>query len=212
MSFISAGLNYNDQFTITAFLNGSPITVNATNFSNFNPSSGWNVNGNTVENPQAVGGTEIDANFFTTSLANVDSIVIVSTKSNTSNSTVTTAIRSFEMCYTILPIKLVSFDVERMGENSAMLEWKTSSELNNEYFQVEHSTDAQHFIPIADIPGARNSYNLLTYQFLHNNLKEGSQFYRLKQVDYDGTFEYSNIISIKRVIETLCWISIIYYE
>ena len=197
-SFVSAGLNYNDQFTISASLNGIPITINSDNFSDFNPSTGWTITENSVENPQAVGSTEINANLFTTTIPGpLDQITIVATKANTSNSTVTTAIHTMSYCNFLLPIELMHFDgicIDRDAE----IHWMTASESGNDYFMVEHATDGIEFSSIGEVRGAGYSSEVRSYQFIHSNMPLGDNFYRLKQFDFDGSYTSSAIIRITR--------------
>ncbi len=195
-TFISAGLNYSDEFTITAALDGTPISIDASNFSNFDPPSGWNVTGNTVSNPQNVGGTEIDANFFTTSIDGpLDEVTIVATKASNSNSTVTTAIYALRYCNFLLPIELAKFEA-RASKADAEINWVTASESNNDYFEVEHSTDGVSFTRLTFIQGAGFSDVPVSYQYRHKNIPDGDNFYRLKQIDFDGSHTYSEIAHV----------------
>jgi len=95
-----------------------------------------------------------------------------------------------------LPIKLLGFDVRKDGRN-AILEWTTENETNNDYFTIEHSKDGLRFIEIAEISGAGNSTMIQRYWYTHRNLSEGLNYYRLKQTDFDGRFEYFDIKSVK---------------
>jgi hypothetical protein len=95
---------------------------------------------------------------------------------------------------TILPIQLSSFTASQQYETVA-LNWTTESETNNEYFSLEHSTDAAHFAEIVRISGAGTSSNLISYKYIDNSPAEGLNYYRLIQHDFDGTDHYSNVIS-----------------
>ncbi len=75
------------------------------------------------------------------------------------------------------------------------LHWTTASETNNELFTVERSADGFEFLPIANIKGAINSTNFINYSIKDLNPLNGINYYRLKQTDSDGEFEYSEIIS-----------------
>ena len=101
-SFVSAGLNYNDFYEITAFYNNTPITVNSSNFSGFNPdlaSGSWTINGSRISNSSTAGGTDVTENVFTTSFSGpVDKVVIKSGKIDGLTNTITTAITSMEFC------------------------------------------------------------------------------------------------------------------
>ena len=95
----------------------------------------------------------------------------------------------------VLPVELIDFDGTSF-KNYNLLEWSTSSEINNDHFIIERSDDGQNFEVVATIPGGGNSNVLLKYSYQHNNPKE-LEYYRLKQVDFDGKFEYSKIIAVR---------------
>jgi hypothetical protein len=95
-----------------------------------------------------------------------------------------------------LPVELLSFDgfAEKQG---VRLVWETASETNNESFTVERSTDGLEFSPLAILPGAGNSYQLRSYVHLDANPLPGINYYRLRQADFDGKTEWSNVISVQ---------------
>ena len=90
--------------------------------------------------------------------------------------------------YSPLPVKMLSFSVERM-EQEIKINWKTASEVNNSFFTVERSNDAITFSEIATINGAGNSTQVNAYEYIDKSPEEGNNFYRLKQTDYDGKTE-----------------------
>lgn len=94
-----------------------------------------------------------------------------------------------------LPIVLVSFDVH-LTESTVELEWVTSSEENNDFYTIERSLDAVNFSPILTMEGAGNSEQLMTYNATDRRPLVGRSFYRLKQTDFNGQFEYSEIRSV----------------
>lgn len=77
-----------------------------------------------------------------------------------------------------------------------MLLWVTASELNNDRFIIEKSPDGINFFPIGQVPGHGTTSVVHNYTFNDPNPFNGYNYYRLKQVDFDGTFSYSNIILI----------------
>ncbi len=96
----------------------------------------------------------------------------------------------------IIPVELVSFTVETK-ENTITLLWETATELNNMGFDIEKSNDGMTFIKIADINGKGTTSEKQKYSYTDNNLNgEGKLYYRLKQIDYDGTFAYSETITV----------------
>ena len=95
----------------------------------------------------------------------------------------------------VLPVTLASFD-GKSENNQTKLTWKTTSETNNKGFEIERSADARTFEKIGFVDGNGDSKEINTYHFTDlNPLAKG--YYRLKQLDYDGKFEYSKVISVK---------------
>jgi len=95
----------------------------------------------------------------------------------------------------ILPVEWLSFDASKRNSNT-LLEWTTASETNNSYFVVEHSADAKHFVEIDRAEAAGNSNTITTYDIKHNNPIQGNNYYRIKQIDYDGKYSYSEIRNV----------------
>lgn len=97
-----------------------------------------------------------------------------------------------------LPVTLIGFNAEGQNEK-ILLTWNTASERDNEAFFIERSTDGLSFEAIGRVEGAGNSYTMQSYSFEDKELPKSARmvYYRLKQVDFDGSFEYS---SIKNVI------------
>ncbi len=95
-----------------------------------------------------------------------------------------------------LPVELVSFTGKEKDEE-VLLSWQTASELNNDYFIVEHSVDGQVFTEIGDMPGAGTTTVIQYYSYTHNLPSYPDNYYRLKQVDFDGAFEYSDVILVR---------------
>ncbi|MBQ1654034.1 MAG: T9SS type A sorting domain-containing protein, partial [Bacteroidales bacterium] len=94
---------------------------------------------------------------------------------------------------TVLPIELLSFTANCNGR-SALIEWTTATEKNNDYFVLERSNDAVNFKEIARIAGAGNSIEPISYAYTDYGVRSGDNYYRLVQVDYDGTSTTSEII------------------
>jgi hypothetical protein len=98
-------------------------------------------------------------------------------------------------CAIVLPVTLSSFEVINV-DNSNELSWTTASETNNDYFIVEYSIDGQNWSQIQKVQGAGNSNSENTYLTYHRDFEKGINYYRLKQVDYDGAVNTHKIISI----------------
>lgn len=98
---------------------------------------------------------------------------------------------------TPLPVKWVSFTA-RPGESGAVtLEWQTSAETNSDFFDVERSHDGKSFAAIGQLKSAGNFIGLRTYAHVDASAPAGLVYYRLKQVDVDGSYAYSTIVSAK---------------
>lgn len=93
---------------------------------------------------------------------------------------------------TPLPITLLEFNAKPLLDK-VELTWTTATEINNDYFTIERSKDAVNFTPIETVDGAGNSNSILFYKTMDEEPLEGLSYYRLKQTDFDGEFEYSDI-------------------
>ncbi len=98
-----------------------------------------------------------------------------------------------------LPIELLFFTAEMIDE-SIMLKWATASEINNDYFTIERSSDLRNSTEIARINGAGTTRNTCYYQHEDNKPLRGINYYRLKQTDYDGSFDYSQWVAVENNI------------
>ena len=94
-----------------------------------------------------------------------------------------------------LPIELIKFSARCEGPVVA-LDWTTASENNNDFFILERSTDAKNWVEIQKTDGAGNSNFEINYSFHDTRVQKGIMYYRLKQVDFDGNFSYSEIESV----------------
>ncbi|MFN5318941.1 MAG: T9SS type A sorting domain-containing protein, partial [Bacteroidia bacterium] len=94
-----------------------------------------------------------------------------------------------------LPINLVDFSAVA-ADGTVDVTWTTASETNNDYFVVEASKDAREFNEVATVDGAGNSNAMLNYQIKDSNPFAGVSYYRLKQVDFNGEFTYSDIQAV----------------
>lgn len=93
-----------------------------------------------------------------------------------------------------LPVELNSFQTMENGEQ-VNLEWSTASQLNFSHFQVEHSINAKDWSTLTAIEGEGTTNDLKEYFYTHSSPHNGKNYYRLRMVDLDETFEYSDIIS-----------------
>jgi sortase (surface protein transpeptidase) len=96
-----------------------------------------------------------------------------------------------------LPVKLIEFTAHAKGK-FAILEWSTAQEIDNNYFEIERSVNGTDFYPIGKVKGKGNSNVLSNYSFTDLSLNANRvNYYRLKQVDLNGHFEYSKTISLQ---------------
>jgi len=95
-----------------------------------------------------------------------------------------------------LPVELSSFTAQRKGERQALLSWKTASEINNDYFTLEHATDDRVFTPLSQVDAA----NVNTggyYEWTDKQVFPGLNYYRLSQTDLDGNLSNLGIRSVQ---------------
>jgi hypothetical protein len=101
-------------------------------------------------------------------------------------------------CGDFFPVELVDFTAIFNNQNEIEIKWETSSEANNDYFEIEKSTDNKSFESIGFVSGAGFSDISISYKLLYININQDNILYfRLKQVDFDGAIKYSRTISCK---------------
>jgi hypothetical protein len=100
-----------------------------------------------------------------------------------------------------LPIELISFTGE-IKNSLVQLDWTTESERNNAFFTVERSINGMDWNKVIDVSGAGNSLETLNYTTWDLNPVHGVSYYRLKQTDFNGDFEYSDPITIDFNVKT----------
>jgi len=94
-----------------------------------------------------------------------------------------------------LPVSMTRFEgISRGG--AVELSWATASEINNDRFEVERSTDAKGYTMIGQVKGGGNSNVSIDYSFADASAPRGTVYYRLRQVDLDGSHEYSKVIAV----------------
>jgi hypothetical protein len=95
-----------------------------------------------------------------------------------------------------LPVELETFTAKCDHGNNIDITWATASEVNNDYFTLESSTDGIHYNTVTTVSGAGNSNKELIYQYTHENISAGTVYYKLKQTDFDGKFEYFGPVAV----------------
>jgi len=108
-----------------------------------------------------------------------------------------------------LPVELLYF---KGGEKEGIIEltWATASELDNDRFEIERSSDGVVFNTIGSVAGMGTSDEQNEYDFEDSNALFGFNFYRLKQIDFSGEFEYSDIILVDHSSEMLTFDAVLY--
>lgn len=94
-----------------------------------------------------------------------------------------------------LPVELAFFKAIQ-NENTIDLHWQTLSELNNRGFDIQKSVDGKTFETLAFVEGKGNSLETIDYHFKDKNPNDGLNYYRLKQMDFDGAFEFSAVVVV----------------
>jgi len=93
-----------------------------------------------------------------------------------------------------VPVTWLDFTAELVGANDVELNWSTAAEENNSHFVVERSIDGQTFSQIGEsVRGAGNASEINTYFALDLDVPTGAAYYRIKQIDFDGKFDYSEV-------------------
>jgi hypothetical protein len=99
-------------------------------------------------------------------------------------------------CTIVIPVRLSTFEGKISNRNAALY-WQTASETNSSHFVVERSTDGVNFGNAGRVAAAGNTAQTSSYNFTDVNVPTGRLYYRLKQVDVDGRFEYSGTIVLQ---------------
>lgn len=94
----------------------------------------------------------------------------------------------------LLPVEFSHFRANSKS-GQVELDWGTSSESNNKGFEVQHSTDARQWQVLEFIEGVGTTSNQQNYGYWHDKPAPGVNYYRLRQVDYDGAFDFSDMVS-----------------
>lgn len=97
---------------------------------------------------------------------------------------------------TVLPVELTHFSAAP-DRTDVLLRWRTASEDENDYFQIQHSTDGQRFASIGKVAGHGTSDTPHDYAFRHTAPAPGTNYYRLRQVDFDGTEHFSPVRTVR---------------
>ena len=106
-----------------------------------------------------------------------------------------------------LPVELVFFQAEA-EDQMVRLYWQTAWEWDNSHFEVQHSKDGADFGTLAEVNGRGTTAFLSNYEYYHSPPTPGIQYYRLRQVDFDGSFAYSDVLAVNFAVSALLDFSI----
>jgi hypothetical protein len=97
---------------------------------------------------------------------------------------------------TPVPVELKSFTATVNNSGQVVLNWTTATEINNQMFQIERKLVGDNFEKIGHVPGFGTTTEPKSYSFIDEDVSAGTYDYRLKQIDFNGAFEYSNEIEV----------------
>ncbi len=182
------GLNETNVTTVAATLNWNPLTC----VSSYQLQ--YRVKGNATW-------TNMNSNDPSVSLSGLISDTLyywqVRSVDNTDGQNLMSAYSSLDSFRTlaILPVTFINFDgVIQNGK--ALLSWSTANEINNKGFEVQKSTNGQTFTDIGFVAGHNNSSTVNSYAYTDVKVVSGANYYRLKQIDNNGNFDYSSVIKL----------------
>ena len=95
-----------------------------------------------------------------------------------------------------LPVKMLYFTADKKNNDQSLLKWATASEIDNDNFEIEHSPDAQSWGKIGEVKGNGTTSDQQEYSFIDEHPLTAENYYRLKQVDVDGHYEYTEIVEV----------------
>jgi hypothetical protein len=189
------------------FKNGSSVTANGVlivngNVTNNNNSNDINVNGKISINGNYSGGNGSELNG--TGEMDVTGDVITEGTGSVFDSTCdcdddcdnSDASNLDDDCNP-LPVELISFECDY--DTNMVITWATASEINNNYFILEHSIDGINWTPFEFVSGHIYSTTIIEYSTVHKDPNDGPNYYRITQVDFDGTKDVSHVINCVKV-------------
>lgn len=97
---------------------------------------------------------------------------------------------------TTFPVEMLAFEARKAGEGQALLSWSTAQELNNAGFEVQYSKDGVNFSTGGFVAGAGTTAEVQSYQYTLTDLDAGRYTFRLKQIDFDGAYDYSRQVEL----------------
>jgi hypothetical protein len=199
--------------TIATSSGSAPFTVRVLNLANANNASAavqrmWNITGSGTASLTLQWNASEEGGSFDPSGAlrigrytgGTPSWVEVSASYNAGGPSATASISAWGTNFGVgtassLPIKLISFSATRQN-NQAQLTFSTATEENNNFFAIERSSNGTDFRTIGKVNGAGTTTSIQNYTFTDETPLSGINYYRLKQVDFDGQFTYSPVVNV----------------
>lgn len=112
------------------------------------------------------------------------------------------ALASFVNDVAPLPVDLLDFTAHKDG-GSVVLEWSTEHEINTHSFVVEKSTDGRNYSVLTEVPAVGNSSSIQRYKAIDRDVLDPVIYYRLRIIDLDGSFDFSQIVVIKNQVKAI---------
>ncbi len=132
---------------------------------------------------------------------------VINTTTHSGSATVTSFSNfSFDDGSHALPVELTSFTASSTGD-LVKLNWSTATEINSYLFEIQRSSDNNNWFTVGDIQANGNSNSVKNYEYTDVSVSGGKYYYRLKQIDNDGAFEFSEVVEVEVGIPTTYSIS-----
>lgn len=186
-------LDFQYSLDATSLSTGSWTDINELDFTTPNTVTAGAKDGNATGNK-----TSLTYTFtFPSGLANGATVFFRWVDADATSSDDALGIDDFSISSVVaMPVELSSF-TSKVVKSGVELNWATSTEISNYGFDVERSNDNANFTKIAFVKGSGNSNSVKNYSFVDNSVNNGKFQYRLKQVDNDGSFSYSEVVNVE---------------
>lgn len=102
----------------------------------------------------------------------------------------------------VLPVEWTSFNVEPL-ERGNYITWETAMEVDNDYFEIQKSSDGKSFNTVAKINGVGFSSESTSYEFMDEEILSPIYYYRIMQVDFNGKEDFSEVVSVRNEINPI---------
>lgn len=125
-----------------------------------------------------------------------DNLMIAKDENSTPTSIPVSIIRKITFSDSVLPLNLVDYNITN-SQTQVSLFWKTENEFNTSHFIIQRSSDGVNYESIAQVASIKNS-NSNSYSFIDKAPKVGLSYYKLKQIDNDGRYTFSKVLTVNR--------------